>query len=73
MSKVKMTFSLDERSAVILKQYADDLHVSRSALLSMFITNLDQGIRTVVNTLGTEVDKELLRQREGAEPLGDEE
>lgn len=69
---IKKTYSLDERSIAILKQYADDLHVSQSALLSMFITNLDQGIRTVVNTVGTDEQKRILEERKGAEEPGDE-
>jgi hypothetical protein len=69
---VKKTFSLDERSAKMLEQYAHDLHISQSALLSMFITQLDQGIRTTVNVIGTEEDKALLAERYGTGRSGDD-
>lgn len=45
--KVKKSFSIDERSAELIKVYAGELHLSESAFVSMMVTQIDQVIRSL--------------------------
>jgi len=48
MAKVKKTYSLDEEVVQKVTFYATALHLSDSAFLSMFISNLDHMTADVV-------------------------
>jgi len=72
VATVKKSFSLDERSARMLEEYARDLHISQSALVSMFITQLDQGIRTVVKQAASDEIVEEFEEKYGAGGPGSE-
>jgi len=71
MATVRKTFTIDERSARMLEEYSRDLHISQSALVSMFITQLDQGIRTTVGVMGTDEQKAILEGRDGTGRSGE--
>lgn len=39
---VRKTYSLDQRSAELIEQYAGELHLSESAFVSLMVTQIDR-------------------------------
>ena len=58
MATVKKTYSLDERSADLIDEYAKEFHISSSAFVSMMVTQIAQ----VLNVGGKEKEKRGARK-----------
>jgi hypothetical protein len=68
VAKVKKTYNLDERSAAMITEFSDALHMSASAFVSMMATQIGQVVTSLEKpSVVDEVNRRLAESCEKVE------